>query len=351
MQCALFFNQVKEVNGHTGEQTSGVVNRDVELNDLVIRAEATLRKLDGAKALSLFEQAALIAHRADIEIGIVRAHMQSGHSQQALAFCAHAAGAHLNEPSATLLYAHLLGLIGQRMYSERLMSECRVRFGENIAQRTTVRLAPYFETEGLPTRAKVLGSGLVLNDGEHVVMPSALMLRKTSSKLWVRFATGELSRAKIEDQVGADFLVLHLADKPRAKNNRVVAIAPRPAFPGSLAYIVQLKSSLVLEWPTLWTTFVGGAVDDSGHGSFSESRRFVDMLEVSSPVEGTPVLDQKGAVIGLLSGTNGRWQIMPLQAVPQLKENPSSTKDLTLKLAEDQIYQLGFNSAVQIIGG
>jgi hypothetical protein len=42
---------------------------------------------------------------------------------------------------------------------------------------------------------------------------------------------------------------------------------------------------------------------------------------------------------------------MPLQAVPQLKENPSSTKDLTLKLAEDQIYQLGFNSAVQIIGG
>jgi hypothetical protein len=151
--------------------------------------------------------------------------------------------------------------------------------------------------------------------------------------------------------VGADFLVLHLADKPRAKNNRVVAIAPRPAFPGSLAYIVQLKSSLVLEWPTLWTTFVGGAVDDSGHGSFSESRRFVDMLEVSSPVEGTPVLDQKGAVIGLLSGTNGRWQIMPLQAVPQLKENPSSTKDLTLKLAEDQIYQLGFNSAVQIIGG
>ena len=60
-------------------------------------------------------------HDHDLEISLVRAYMQAGEYRRALAFAAHAAGAHGNEPAASALYAWLLASGGQEQVARRLL--------------------------------------------------------------------------------------------------------------------------------------------------------------------------------------------------------------------------------------
>jgi hypothetical protein len=337
LQCVLFGTLIREVNGHTGGRTSGGVNRDGEVRELIQAAEARLKQLDAAGALSLFERAALIEHSSEIEVGIVRAHMQAGQSQRALAFCAHASGAHLNEPAATVLYAHLLKLNGQTAYAARLMAECRTRLGADVEKRVKVKLTPYSNASALPAKARVLGSGVCLPDGDQIVVPSSVVGNR-NEKLWVRFGTGALTRAGVtSSDAGGGLAVLRLESKSPNSNVDRLTISARPVFPGSIAYAMQFNNDLTLHWPHLWQSFIGSA-------------RLVDVAELAPSPLGACVFDQTGAAIGLLApAPSKKWLLVPFSGLSLAKELPANNP-LRSKIAEEQIYQLGLNNAVQIIG-
>ena len=75
---------------------------------LLDAAEAALARGDTEAALAGFERAAGMLHAPDTEMGLVRSQMQAGQYRRALAFAAHTAGAHLEAPAASALYAWLL---------------------------------------------------------------------------------------------------------------------------------------------------------------------------------------------------------------------------------------------------
>ena len=85
--------------------------RSADVARLVAAGEEALRAGDAAAALALFERAAEREHGSDIELGIVRAHMQGGHYRRALAFAAHVARSH-EEAEGSILFAQLLDVGG-----------------------------------------------------------------------------------------------------------------------------------------------------------------------------------------------------------------------------------------------
>jgi hypothetical protein len=322
---------------------------------LLAEAEAQLRKLDGAAALNLFEQAALLVHSSEVETGIVLAHLQAGQFQRALAFCAHASGAHLEESAPTLLYAHLLKISGQAAYAEKLMSEYRLRFGAEDTKNMNLRLSPYFDAFGLPNDAKMLGSGLRVplssSSGERIAIPTVLIPTGVKN-FWVRYGNGFLLRAVLEVMTTGASLALIKVEKPLANLiARPITVAGKSPFPGSLAFGLYFQQQLPLSWPTLWTAFVGEPIANQ------VGRRMVDVptTETSKLLGfGGAVFDQGGAAIGFVAplkagSKTGKSQLIPLTELGLIPANlvDGRVRD---KFAADQIYQLGLNNLVQVIG-
>jgi hypothetical protein len=350
LQCVLLF-QYKEVNGHTSGHSSGKSETDIKVSQLLLIAEGLLKKLDGNAALNIFEQAALIVHASEVEIGIVRSHMQAGQFQRALAFCAHAAGAHLDEPAPTLLYAQLLKLSGQMPHAEKLMTEYRARFKANAATSEVARLSPYFDARGLPTSAKMLGSGLVLPTGTRAVIPAVMVSARTKA-LWIRYGTGFLRKASVEKIVSKDGLAILKIDNPlESKGKPELAITSKPAFPGSIAYAMHFIDQMALSWPSLWSSFVGEPA------KISTGRRLIDLPEATARALGASLFDQTGAAIGLLVpvGASKKMQLVPISELDESSVANELSKvnqgvNRGAKIASERIYEIGLNHSVQILG-
>jgi hypothetical protein len=333
---------MKEVKAHMSGQTS----RASELTELLKSAEHALSKLDGIAALTLFEKAALIAHVSEVEVGIVRAHMQTGNFQRALAFCAHASGAHFDEPAPSLLYAHLLKISGQTTHAEKLMNDCQVRFGRNISSIASSKLMPYSDATGLPSTAKMIASGLSLPGDKHVAFPSTAIANGVK-KFWVRSSSGFLSEAILQSTdskpqgTQPNLAILQLKRSVKKKNDQPLMIASKAAFPGSVAFGVMFKHGLTLNWPSLFSGFIGGPIEGRSN------RRQVDISEQTQPI-GATVFDQTGAAIGLMVLVKSTLQLIPLSELSlELTniEQPATRQ----KLGSDQIYQIGLNNLVQVI--
>jgi hypothetical protein len=310
-------------------------------------AEHALSKLDGIAALNLFEKAALIVHASEVEVGIVRAHMQAGNFQRALAFCAHASGAHLDEPAPSLLYAHLLKVSGQTTYAEKLMNDFHVRFGKDVSTFASVKLTPYSDSAGLPVNAKMIASGLSLPGDKHVAFPSTAIANGVK-KFWVRSSSGFLSEATLQstsDKLQSNqptLAILQLKRSVTVKRTQPLAIATKPAFPGSVAFSVTFKRSLALNWPSLSSGFIGGPVEGRSN------RRQVDISEQSQSI-GATVFDQTGAAIGLMVLVKSTLQLIPLSELG-LDFTNAEQSTARPKLATDQVYQVALNNLVQVIG-
>jgi hypothetical protein len=328
------------VYGHTSGQT----RRSAVVDELLRSAEASLAKLDGATALNLFEKAAAIVHDSDVEVGIVRAHMQAGQFQRALSFCAHASGAHLDEPAPALLYAHLLKISGQTAYAEKLTGEYRTRFGGATSKHAPVKLAPYFDAAGLPANAKMFSSGLCLPDGKHVAIPAA-SLASVKQKFWVRSSYGLLSEAVLESVVDKTGLAILKLKRPvTLENVAPLVINAKPAFPGSVAFGLTFKQQLPLSWPLLWSVFMGNPIQSD------PSRRQLDTPDHMPPPMGATVFDQTGAAIGMMAPSKSKLQLVPLN-FRELGIEFAKTEQLAArqKIAIDQIYQIGYANIVQVI--
>ncbi len=354
-------------------------SRMAERAALLKTGETALARLDVTVALDAFDRAALILHAADTEIALVRTYMQGGEYRRALAFGAHTAGAHLDVIGGSALYAWLLQAGGQGVIAQRLLMEAEARkpgdqvlaavrsefksgvpvaSGQLLA--TPTRLAPYGQNSGVPAKACVLGSGLLLASGTQALVPAVLLPR--SGGLWLRNGLGQLSRGVVEKRLpDLELAVINLKSPLPAPEN--LSALTSAAFPGSVAYAVEYARQPDAEaaWPVLRTGFLGAASGDSG-------TRKLGVYMPPGP-RGGPVFDVGGRLMGVAishkTGSSQADQLIPssfiddaLRAAGRASDGSSPVSSLgpaplpgaTPRASVDQVYEIGLKSSLQLIG-
>lgn len=282
--------------------------RALERTKLLRTGESALSKLQLDAASRAFEGAALMAHSADSEIGLVRTYMQSGAYRRALAFCAHTAGAHLDAVEGSALYAWLLHMGGQAGIAQLLLIDTQARVPGNPLLKSVqrqlrsgkpkatpdllvlpYRMAPYGAAKALPPNARVAGSGLLLQDGKHALVP--LNLVPHSAKLWLRNGLGQLAEARLEQPLTGGVALLSLSRALPVPENMLISGAT--AFPGSVGFAVEYVPTVdsAPAWPLLRSGFLGGV-------SVGMNERKLG-IEMPAGPRGGPVFDAAGRLIGL----------------------------------------------------
>jgi hypothetical protein len=278
---------------------------------LVRGGEAALALGRVGAAIDAVDSAAALSHDADTELSQVRATLQAGAYRRALAFCAHAAGAHPDEAGGTALYAWLLHLGGQSGFARRVLdlhdtargadpSTDAVRSalaGETSRVRSMrnppVRLAPYATGPVPPAGSRVVATATRLGNAALAIAPAAAVSGMTA--LWVRDGLGRTSAAALERSAEvAGLVVLRLEQPPVIPPDDHLAPA-RPPFPGSIAYAASFmpEADDAPAWPGLVAGFLGAPT-----GSDRVLR-----LDAEAPPgsAGGPVFDASGRLIGVTS--------------------------------------------------
>lgn len=329
---------------------------------LVLAGELALSQGDPAAALARFEEAAAISHAADIELGIVRSHLQAGEYRRALAFCAHTAGAHPESPAGALLYIWLLHLGAQSDPARRLLDQTLERFPSDprlLALRRLLsgdgavpgpellsvpaRLAPY-SVPALPAaRARVVGTATLINAGRHALVPLSLL---PEGARWVRNGLGQLSPITLERRLGAIGLALVRLHKPLPFAGPLIE-APRDAFPGSPAFAPEFTPARggVPAWPILRVGFIGPA-------SPAGDRRELGVTMPRGP-RGGPVFDVSGRLAGIaIRGPARGDQLIPVRLLREtgvvVTPDPRSIAQDS-RVAADEIYERAMRSTLQVI--
>lgn len=290
---------------------------------LVSRGESHLAASDTPAAQRAFDDAALIRHAAEAELGLVRTYMQAGDYRQALAFAAHAAGAHREFPGGVALYAWLLKMGGQDAAALHFLGEALARAPTDAAllaarsalasstlpnagvlMQTPLRLAPYDGSALVPDGAQVAGSGVLLNGGRTALAPAAAPGLRTSpsQRVWVRNGLGQCSAATLLRPVADTGLVLLQLDRALPLPTEVsvgLQAAPRAPFAGSPSYLVAYGAAgppagAVPAWPLLTQGFFGR----SANGADAPNARPIN-IDLTPETRGGPVFDALGRLAGV----------------------------------------------------
>jgi hypothetical protein len=323
---------------------------------LLAEGEGALARLEVDGALRSFERAAALAHAADTELGLVRTYMQGGEYRRAVAFVAHTATAHRDAPGGAALYAWLLKSGGYPDHALRMLGEAEQRFpADPLLQRVRqllgagstpdgalldppARLAPYGPTT-LPAAARVASSAVLLDGGRALVPASAL---KTGGRFWVRDGLGRLVQATPE-RGGTAKGVVTLRLKPELPPVEY-PIAPRDAFPGSPAFLVEYMASPTAQpaWPVLSSGFLGAAAGAAGDRELG--------LDIAAGPRGGPVFDAAGRFIGMaLPAGKGPGVLVPASRLV-LRAQPNATQDAVAgRVSVDEIYERALRISLQLI--
>ncbi|MDO9003015.1 MAG: hypothetical protein Q7V20_06145 [Aquabacterium sp.] len=293
-----------------------------ERRRLLAKGESCLRTGNVECARQAFEQAALQAHAAHIELGILRTHMQAGEYRQALGFAAHTAGVHADEVEGRVFYAWLLNLGGQVSMAEQtlkqaeasepdhpMVKEARQRFqtGALLADGALLslpaRLAPFATGVTVSRDARTVGTALLLADGRHALAPRAAL--PSSGSIWVRNGLGQTVAAVMDEQDESLGLVLLTLVQSLPVAGREL-VAPRDAFPGSPAFALDYQKDGTGRpaWPVMRPGFLGMPVA----GTAPSVRRLGIELPGHGP-RGGPVYDQGGRLVGMALGQGGEGAV------------------------------------------
>jgi hypothetical protein len=275
-------------------------------------AEAALARGDTDAALAGFERAAGMLHAPDTEMGLVRSQMQGGQYRRALAFAAHTAGAHLEAPAASALYAWLLRIGGQEAYARRVLDAALERSagtevlaaaqrafdaGTGVASGVLLdrphRMAPYPLPYAGPTpvapHARSVATAVLLGDGRFALAPSAGLTG--ARRLWVRNGMGQASAAAVDRSFADSGLALLALERP-LPGSAQLAFAPRDPFAGSPGFVVDFAPSAdaTPQWPMLHAGFFAA-------GGTGASRSLG--IATSPGAAGGAVLDAGGRWVGI----------------------------------------------------
>jgi hypothetical protein len=339
-----------------------------ERTQLLARGEAALAFMDTESALAAFETAANVLHAADTEMGIVRTYMQMGQYRRALAFGAHTAGSHLDVVGGAALYAWLLHAGGQRAVAQNLLVQARARvpnqallssvheqlqstspLATGIMLQTPVRMAPFGSQAGLPKGAQVVGTGLLIEQGQRAIVPASVLAK--ASRQWLRNGLGQLSRAKVEKNLPELGLVVLKLSTPLPLEEPMV-VAVNDGFAGSVAYAVDYVSSkdATPRWPILHSGFLGGPANP---GSADDPSRLLG-LNLGAGPRGGPVFDSAGHLAGIAVSQPG--QADRIVVISRLRKHlgsalgrPSEAVTPRLRASVDQLYENSLRHTVQLV--
>jgi hypothetical protein len=342
---------------------SGAQCPSPDIARVLAEGEQLLAAGDAASAEAAFDRAAAAVHEHDVEMSLVRAYVQAGDYRRALAFAAHAAGAHGHAPAASALYAWLLTTGGQRRVARQLLARAvgtspddsllehaatRLSDAWPIADgpllHAPARFAPY--ASGATAVGKVAASALLSADGQRALAPSYAV--PDEAELWVRNGVGRTVAAKLErrlDTAGVELAVLALQSTLPAPSD-VVAAARMP-FAGSVGYASEFAplDNAEAQWPLITLGFFGR---NAGAGELPQ-------LGIALPPgpRGGPVFDAAGRVAGLtMRGRDGSARLVPLEWLPEDLRSSFGTPSLggpTPRSALDVIYERGLLLTLQLI--
>jgi len=232
----------------------------IERGRLLGEGEALLAAGDASGAQQDFEKATQLLHAADAELSLVRAYMQAGEYRRALAFCAHAAGAHLEVPGGAVLYAWLLNVGGQSRAATATLAQATERAPDDPVLRqgqasllsswpTAVgvlaegpwRAAPYAWGATVPAAARVVGSGVLLASGRAALVPTSLL--SETQRIWLRNGLGQTVEAMIEQRLDPVPLTLLQLTQPLATPSDS-KVAVREPFGGVQATRLNMRLKL-----------------------------------------------------------------------------------------------------------
>jgi hypothetical protein len=325
---------------------------------LVADAEQHLAAGDAVAALALLERAALMLHAPDTEMGIERARMQLGEYRRALAFAAHAAGAHRREaPAASALYAWLLHVGGQRAAAAREQDTAlAVAPGEPALRLTGLRLAgaagepppvllapplrmaPYAAAGGCAGQA--VGTATLVGDGSTALVPLDLVL--PGLPLSLRNRLGQNSSARLRQAWPAWGLAwVDLQDPlPVPAGSWAAAAEPFGGSPASAVGCAAVGDGPA--WPLLQYGFFGPAA-----GGAAAARR----LGIGSgPVPpGAPVFDRGGLLAGVATSHAAGPRFVPLRALPAAVGMGRAAAAPAVPESFDLVYERGLLLALQVL--
>ena len=335
---------------------------------LLARGEAALVRNDTDAAQTAFDNAASVLHAADTEMGLVRTYMQQGQYRRALAFAAHTAGSHPDDARGSALYAWLLHMGGQPVIAQKLLADNAARVPKHhlllevqkqlqtnapIATgdllNTPARMAPQGPLAGLPKRASVIASGLLIDSGKLALVPTAVLGKR--SQVWVRNGLGQLASAQ-RDPKRSDPTITVLTLRTKLAEPDALMLAPRDAFPGSPAFALEYNPSTPAhaQWPVLHTGFLGSPQANSTDRPLG--------ITLNPGPRGGPVFDEGGRLVGIAmavlskAGKPGNEAQLVLTSAlhqrlgPALGTVASAQKQ---RVSVDQIYESALRSTVQII--
>ncbi|MCE4557147.1 hypothetical protein [Pelomonas cellulosilytica] len=295
--------------------------QEVVRQHLLGDARAALSRGEPDAALVPLETAAGMSHAADTELLQLQMQLQAGHIRQALAFAAHTAAAHRDEPAARALHLWLLAVSGQADYARRRLNvgdpsdAALVRLLDGLALDQPLpgaAPAPWPHGVAVPQRARPVTTGLLLDAGQLALVPASAA--QGNATLWLRNGLGRASharRAAADPDLAALGLALLHVEPPLPATSSLTR-APRPAFAGSPASRLGMPrvDSAGPAWPVLQLGFLG-RTDRHGAQALGWPR--------GALLSGGPVFDGAGRLIGLaMPGEDGGEHLLPAAALPGL---------------------------------
>lgn len=349
---------------------------------MVSDGERHLAQGDVRAASQAFEDAATMAHMADIELGILRTQMQAGLYRQALTFAAHTAGIHLDHVEGAAFYAWLLSLGAQQVVADQTLAAAERRepghamlkaVRQQLASgemrpagpllQAPARLAPLATGASVHGQARVVASALLLADGTHALAPLHA-LPQGGGALWLRNGLGQTVSASLAREATGAAQAVHVAlDASQAAPAsglvllRLASPLPvaggeqvpsRDAFAGSPMFAMDypLDASGQAAWPVMRAGFLGMPTS----GSSPPTQRLGVALpgRTDSP-HGGPVYDHGGRLIGVAVGAGQLLPLSVLRAEFGERFGVMSPVPRPSQIGADEVYERAMKTTLQVL--
>lgn len=342
-----------------------------DIKQRIISMQQKLRKdlINGDinHAKHMLAQASGNFHSVEIELGLIQTLMQAGEYRHALSAAAHTQAEHTENSDASLCYAWLLAIGGQKQPALQLLNlqlhnltqtennrnnlvdiEAITRLRDQLNSNAhplppktsdAIQLKPFTDANKYPlTNMILLNTGILIDNGNRLV--TTIANYSENKKYYVRNGLGETTTAefaKAENEI--IYLKLHTSFQ-RAKGISRVTSKP---IPGRPIYIISLRPSLNLEpsWPQLSIDILGPPADTMTAGY---------RIHTKNLTAGAGVYNQHGNLIGLIAESPQQTMLPLLDGSRENNPSATTTTNAFSGLSQAEIYESALANTVEVFG-